>query len=471
MSLSSLDTRSLKKSMASRKAPASRRLTLTTLALAAVILTVVTAALSIVNTASLFLTSLSIRALAVISTLLNVAALAALVLFLIQVVWRRDERWYSSKRSRTLVLSLYSAPLFLASILTVVTYGLTQSHIDAVKAKDSAASTDLMAANFAVWALSTLSQVIFVIATTRWLPLSGDSSLQGSSNEAQSQEMREQSPPMTLDMKDDKISKGLASPTFSVDSVQSSRNSWRSSFQQVVRPITSRTKLLSKASSFRESGSFHSGNTTRTNSMTHSDGFEAWDTSSVDQQARDIATQSGLDSLRLFAPGRGTRLDPIPGSRPVSPARVLDGPFPPSPVLNLEDLPTPAPAFMTNSPHSSRPSTPTNIDDANVHPLFRSDSPHPPPAATPGTVVIASPYSGQVIARPPTTRSRANSRTRGPYFDSQSIRSNASMYSLRSPSPPAREITPPVPDFILCDSPRVSSTDLRKVSLHTEGDR
>lgn len=455
------------------KEPAPRRLTLSTLALAAVILTIITAVLSIINTASLFLTSLSFRTLAVISILLNVAALAALVLFLIQVVWRRDERWYNSTRSRMLLLSLYSTPLVLASLLTVVTYGLTQSHIDTVKAKNSGASTDLMAAKFAVWALSTLTQAIFMVATTRWLPLSTEPSRPASSNEeAQGQEMREQSPPMTLDIKDDKISRDLASPTFSTDSVQPSRNSWRSSFQQVVRPITSRTRLLSKASSFRESGSFHSGNTTRTNSMTHSDGFEAWDTSSVDQQAREIATQ-GQDSLRPFAPGRGTRLDPIPGSRPVSPARALDGPFPSSPALDLEDLPAPAPAFMTNSPHSSRPSTPTNIDDANVHPLFRSDSPHPPPAATPGTVVIASPYSGQVIPRPPTTRSRANSRTRGngPYYDGQSIRSNASMRSLRSPSPPAREITPPVPDFILCDSPRVSSTDLRKVSLHKEGDR
>ncbi|KAL1622304.1 hypothetical protein SLS56_008794 [Neofusicoccum ribis] len=377
-----------------------------------------------------------------------------------------------------LLLSLYSSPLFLASLLTLVTYGLTQSYIDAVKAKDSGASADLMAAKFAVWALSTLTQAIFVTAAVRWLPLASDTSNTNTSSES-GQEMREQSPPMTLDLKDDKpIDKDLASPTFSTETVQSSRNSWRSSLQQVVRPITSRTRLLSKASSIRESGSFYSGNTTRTNSMTHSDGFETWDTSSVDQQTRDIAMQatSAQDMLKVFGPGRGTRLDPIPGSRPVSPARALDGPFPSSPAVDLEDLedlPAPTPAFMTNSPHTSRPSTPTNIDDANVHPLFRSDSPHPPPAATPGTVVVASPYSGQVIQRPPTTRSRANSRTRGqgPYYDGQSIRSNASMRSLRSPSPPAREITPPVPDFILCDSPRVSTGSLRKVSLHKEGDQ
>ncbi|KAL0259230.1 hypothetical protein SLS55_006735 [Diplodia seriata] len=450
MSLSTIDSRSLRKSMASRSEPSSRRLTLSTLALAATILTIIT------------------------------------------VVWRGDERWYSSAKSRRVLLSLYSVPLFLASLLTVVTYGLAQSHVNHVKPEDSGASGDFMAGKFAVWALSTLTQVIFIVAAVRWLPLASDMNLSRSSTENRSQEMRDQAPPMMIELKGEQPGGDLASPTFSSDTL--SRNSWRSSLQQVVRPITSRTRLLSRTSSLRKSGSFYSGTTTRTNSIAPSDGFESWDTSSVDQQARDIATQSAdvlqQDLLRVLGPGRGgTRLDPIPGSRPVSPARALDGPFPPTLELNLDDLPAPAPAFMAGagSPHSSRPSTPTGsittihgVEDANVHPLFRSDSPHPPPAASPGTVVVASPFSGQVIARP--SRSRANSRTRGAssaagtYFDAagagaHSIRSNASMRSLRSPSPPAREITPPVPDFIFSngDSPRVSSASLRKVSLHKDG--
>ncbi|KAL1633879.1 hypothetical protein SLS58_010905 [Diplodia intermedia] len=452
MSLSTIDSHSLRKSMASRSEPSSRRLTLSTLALAATILTIVTT-----------------------------------------VVWRADERWYSSAKSRRVLLSLYSVPLFLASLLTVVTYGLAQSHVNHVKPEDSGASSDFMAGKFAVWALSTLTQVIFIVAAMRWLPLASDMDLSRSSTENRSQEMRHQAPPMMIELKGEQPGGDLASPTFSTDTL--SRNSWRSSLQQVVRPITSRTRLLSRTSSLRKSGSFYSGNTTRTNSIAPSDGFESWDTSSVDQQARDIATQSAdvlqQDLLRVLGPGRGgTRLDPIPGSRPVSPARALDGPFPPPPLtldINLDDLPAPAPAFMAGSPHSSRPSTPTSmtpstagVEDANVHPLFRSDSPHPPPAASPGTVVVASPFSGHVIARP--SRSRANSRTRGgvaspapggTYYDgvANSIRSNASMRSLRSPSPPAREITPPVPDFIFSngDSPRVSSASLRKVSLHKDG--
>ncbi|KAL5604476.1 hypothetical protein BROUX41_002445 [Berkeleyomyces rouxiae] len=36
--------------------------------------------------------------------------------------------------------------------------------------------------------------------------------------------------------------------------------------------------------------------------------------------------------------------------------------------------------------------------EAHIHPLFRSDSPGPPPLATPGTVVLAAPAAGRVLA-------------------------------------------------------------------------
>jgi hypothetical protein len=39
-----------------------------------------------------------------------------------------------------------------------------------------------------------------------------------------------------------------------------------------------------------------------------------------------------------------------------------------------------------------------NTSEAHIHPLFRSDSPIPPPAATPGTVVVASPDAGRILA-------------------------------------------------------------------------
>ena len=46
-----------------------------------------------------------------------------------------------------------------------------------------------------------------------------------------------------------------------------------------------------------------------------------------------------------------------------------------------------------------------NSNEAHIHPLFRSDSPTPPPLATPGTSVVASPIAGQVISPRPSLRS------------------------------------------------------------------
>jgi hypothetical protein len=63
--------------------------------------------------------------------------------------------------------------------------------------------------------------------------------------------------------------------------------------------------------------------------------------------------------------------------------------------------------------------------EAHIHPLFRSDSPKPP-SATPGTVVVAAPNAGQVIAA----------------GDKQSIRSIQSMRRLRSESLPANAPSP-----------------------------
>lgn len=51
-------------------------------------------------------------------------------------------------------------------------------------------------------------------------------------------------------------------------------------------------------------------------------------------------------------------------------------------------LPPPIPD--TDSPRGS-------TDEAHIHPLFRSDSPTPPPVATPGTMVTAAPDAGRVI--------------------------------------------------------------------------
>jgi len=256
----------------------------------------------------------------------------------------------------------------------------------------------------------------------------------------------------------------LPSPTFSSRSSHSLK-SWRDSLQQVVRPVTSRTKLISRPSTNRDTRSIYSDGRS-IDSVSQADGFEAWDTSDVDPCAREVSFQSARDATMLSpkdgasqsAPSRGTALEPIPGSRPPSPARALDGPFPlvsdgrESPAL------APPPKML---PDLSRPPSPV-VSEAHIHPLFRTESPTPAPPTTPGTTVMASPLATQMIPCPPRPYSRMRSNSSraaspSPLLHSQSLSSlrNAAG-TRRSPSPPQRAITPPIPDFVLNTSPQNS---------------
>ena len=257
----------------------------------------------------------------------------------------------------------------------------------------------------------------------------------------------------------------LPSPTFSTRSSQSLR-SFRESLRHVVRPVTSRTTLISQKSFTREAPNSIYSNRQSLETISQSDGFDSWDTSSVSLPARESV-------LQQTTPYRGTTLEPIPGSRPNSPARALDGPFLCElPEEDDEDL-APPPRMM---PDISRPPSPA-VSEAHIHPLFRSESPSglPPPAATPGTSILASPLSTEAIACPPRMFNRMRSNSgRSQATGSPSIRQTrsfvrdpgASIRSMsRSPSPPSRAITPPIPDFVLNSSPRSSMSGSRKVSL------
>lgn len=257
----------------------------------------------------------------------------------------------------------------------------------------------------------------------------------------------------------------LPSPTFSTRSSQSLR-SFRESLRHVVRPVTSRTTLISQKSFTREAPASIYSNRQSVETVSQSDGFDSWDTSSVSLPARESV-------LQQTAPYRGTTLEPIPGSRPNSPARALDGPFLSElPEEDDEDL-APPPRMM---PDTSRPPSPA-VSEAHIHPLFRSESPSglPPPTATPGTSILASPLSNEAIACPPRMFNRMRSNSgRSQATGAPSIRQTRSFIRdpgtsirsmSRSPSPPSRAITPPIPDFVLNSSPRSSMSGSRKVSL------
>ncbi|GIC89887.1 uncharacterized protein Aud_006317 [Aspergillus udagawae] len=88
---------------------------------------------------------------------------------------------------------------------------------------------------------------------------------------------------------------------------------------------------------------------------------------------------------------------------------------------------TPSPAASTTKLEASRALAPPKLhlpDESNIHPLFRSDSPSPPPTPLPGTNLQASAVAGQTISVKTLNRMRsANSlrahgpRSRSPLFE------------------------------------------------------
>lgn len=260
-------------------------------------------------------------------------------------------------------------------------------------------------------------------------------------------------------------------------------SSMASTLTNAVRPISSKTGLLSGNRSLRSQRSQRSIRRPpsldsirhRERSNTANDSFDSWDTSSVDPQCR----QTVLDTS---SPAAGSRfLETIPASPTTS-----RSPSPGTP-LDLDPPRRAARRSRSFSPASTRSQLPrpqrsftqqTSASESHIHPLFRSDSPTPPPLATPGTVVIAAPQAGQVISDRQSIRSLSRMRsgslpavsspltTKGsfesfPHVNSKSFstasdesRSDESIEELEEV--PEREITPPIPDYILNAGSRTS---------------
>jgi hypothetical protein len=272
----------------------------------------------------------------------------------------------------------------------------------------------------------------------------------------------------------------ITSPSFPPES---RRHSWRdslASLHQVVLPsTTSRSRLLgssraSRSSMPRDSTSLQSDTGSIANSI-RSDYFDSWDTSIAETQTRDTLMAPSPSPI----PSKGTTLETIPGSRSGSPARVLDGPFPERPQTALSassklDRPSTAITVQPRRNFSgSRPPSRTaspSMAEAHIHPLFRTDSPTPPPGASPGTVVVASSFSGQVIGQVTSSPRSSLSQMR--------MRSSSDTYMPRAPSrtganrvresidkqsespgaasgtstPATGSLTPSIPEFVLSAS-------------------
>ncbi|KAI0165837.1 hypothetical protein GGR57DRAFT_448937 [Xylariaceae sp. FL1272] len=228
-------------------------------------------------------------------------------------------------------------------------------------------------------------------------------------------------------------------------------SSMTGSVASTVRPMGSRTRLLSISSrNSRRPASLDSNAYRERSSIAEdvSEGFDSWDTSAVDPHNR-------LMVLETSSPKRTRFLETIPASptpsRSPSPGFPLDLAPPSRARRGRSHSPVPrAPRERTLTPQASE-------SELHIHPLFRSDSPVPP-AASPGTVVVAAPNAGQFITGKSVTRMRSGSlppnspsplSRQGSY---DSFRKTPSLYDdgLRPEEVgEERKMTPPIPEWVL----------------------
>jgi hypothetical protein len=157
-------------------------------------------------------------------------------------------------------------------------------------------------------------------------------------------------------------------------------SSIRSSISKEFRGLGSKTKLLS----FREKRRPPSLESHRTSlgdsySMDDFPPFEPQATSPV-TLPRPVFLETIPASPTNSSRSRSPSPPPLPD---LEPPRMAHRSRSYSPVGRLQERNSSTPSLASSELH--------------IHPLFRSDSPNPPPMATPGTNVLAAPQAGQVI--------------------------------------------------------------------------
>ncbi|CAH0026858.1 unnamed protein product [Clonostachys rhizophaga] len=167
----------------------------------------------------------------------------------------------------------------------------------------------------------------------------------------------------------------------------------RSSMSQTIRTVSSKTRLL-PTRDMRRSPSVESTSSRRWESDDHSD---LGDGASL-EMGRNNRGMKRENSVSAYGPPRS--LAPIPASPTVNDTPVFGTPG------DLE-LPPPIHArgrsnsdgSVRGSIRASSPCGSVESAELHIHPLFRSDSPTPPPLASPGTSVFSAPNAGMVLPR------------------------------------------------------------------------
>ncbi|TVY16753.1 hypothetical protein LARI1_G007530 [Lachnellula arida] len=324
----------------------------------------------------------------------------------------------------------------------------------------NAPTKDRVTGAFVVWAISLLSEGLFVIYMVIIQRRDFQQQIQRyrasmSHTFPQMQSTPRLQAPSMQESIDREFSMESRRPPSSSSRPQSGsdeKSSIRSSISQVVRPITSKTTLIpNNHKPSQRPTSIESSQ--RDASM--EDSFDSWDTSSVDASARQ-AVEAASPSTQRF-------LETIPASpttsRSASPGFPLDLEPPKTRWRSRSYSPS-----CTERNRNSRAESPIG-SEAHIHPLFRTDSPDPPPTTTPGTMVTAAPNAGQLISDRASIRSvqrmRSGSLPASPLVHSDSldsIRDEMERQELEAleEDKGERSLTPPIPDYILNGGPRNS---------------
>lgn len=366
---------------------------------------------------------------------------------------------------------------------------------------------------FCVWGLATLLQiatfVLFARGTVRGRRTTSPESLDLDFGMRTPPEMKEQTPAAPRPTSESFRSQDptLASPPQTPSTIGLPNPFKLAHSNGKGTATSSRTKLV-HSNSFTQDSAKSSFDIPSRDTASIDHPFDSWDTSGL---ARDIRNTMHSSPV---VPKSG--LETIPGSRPESPAKALDGPFLPStpaldssPPTKLGDY---GRSFSSPKVPSSPPSSPPNFSrptsrvaphpilsnpvnrggvgasmESLIHPLLRSTSPNSGPVPRLGSMVAASPMAGQSISAKAVKRMRSASMPQQP----SALRSAEIMHSHKesngtsgvgSPGPSViddEELPTVIPGFVLSAGSRDSilgydrrkSLKERPASFHSQGDR
>lgn len=371
--------------------------------------------------------------------------------------------------------------------------GLVKSRVGRSQEMMGATVNQLVAGGFVAWGVALISQAAFVICMVVFQRRDFQQQIQpyrldiGASNDETAAEDMEL--PTTP-----KNKQGLSYPSHSEKTSSFSKtppssssgrsragsdtmNSIRSSLSQAMRPATSKTKLISKTSPYRAS----SAESNRETIAQTDDGFDSWDTSTVDAQSRHAVESASPTPTRF--------LETIPASpttsRSPSPGFPLDFPMDlePPPRIRRRSRSLMGGNSYREIPRGTRatsPEGPSAKHESHIHPLFRTDSLTPPPSATPGTNVNAAPGAGLLLSDRSSIRSlrmRSGSLPTSPLVHSASLdsikfaieREEREREWAQLDLGGERTLTPPIPDFVLNGTPRSSMQGYTKRKTSARG--